>query len=113
MAKNFYALIKGSTIVNTVVMDTPSHHDIDECVAAYDCDTAIICDAYVTPQYTWQNNEFVPPSPYPSWILDWGKHAWVAPVPQPDPVEGPDGKVYKIYKWDEETVSWVEDTPSE
>jgi hypothetical protein len=42
---------------------------------------------------------FVPPKPYPSWVLDENAQ-WQAPVPMPD-----DGK---MYSWDEETQSWVE-----
>jgi hypothetical protein len=42
---------------------------------------------------------FVPPKPYPSWVLDESAQ-WQAPVPMPD-----DGK---MYSWDEETQSWVE-----
>ena len=43
---------------------------------------------------------FIPPKPYPSWILDEETCNWNAPVPYPE-----DGK---IYKWDEELQQWVE-----
>jgi hypothetical protein len=43
---------------------------------------------------------FVPPKPYPSWVLNAETAQWEAPVPMPD-----DGK---MYSWDEETQSWVE-----
>jgi hypothetical protein len=42
---------------------------------------------------------FVPPKPYPSWVLD-ADAQWQAPVPMPD-----DGK---MYSWDEDAQSWVE-----
>lgn len=45
---------------------------------------------------------FIPPQPYPSWILDEETATWTAPVPYPD-----DGK---FYKWDEATLSWIEVT---
>jgi hypothetical protein len=41
---------------------------------------------------------FVPPKPYPSWVLDESAQ-WQAPVPMPD-----DGE---MYLWDEPTQSWV------
>lgn len=44
---------------------------------------------------------FIPPQPYPSWILDTNTCIWVAPVPYPE-----DGKTYF---WDESTLSWVEE----
>lgn len=43
---------------------------------------------------------FVPPKPYPSWVLNNDTAQWEAPVPMPN-----DGK---MYGWDEATQSWVE-----
>lgn len=43
---------------------------------------------------------FVPPQPYPSWVLNSDTAQWEAPVPMPT-----DGK---MYSWDEATQSWVE-----
>ena len=48
---------------------------------------------------------FVPPKPYPSWVLDQNTAQWQAPVLMP-----PDaftGNPLKIYLWDEATLSWV------
>ena len=45
---------------------------------------------------------FIPPKPYPSWVLNEASCNWEAPVPMPD-----DGK---RYRWDEATQSWVEVT---
>lgn len=45
---------------------------------------------------------FVPPKPYPSWVLNNETAQWVAPVPMPT-----DGNTYS---WDEATQSWVEAT---
>lgn len=49
--------------------------------------------------YDSQLDAFIPPKPYPSWLLDETTCLWIAPVPRPD-----DGKVYY---WDEATQSWV------
>ena len=43
---------------------------------------------------------FIPPKPYPSWLLNTTTCQWEAPVPYPN-----DGKVYV---WDEATKSWIE-----
>lgn len=45
---------------------------------------------------------FIPPKPkqFPSWLLDINLCNWVAPHPPPN-----DGK---FYRWDEDTLSWVE-----
>lgn len=42
---------------------------------------------------------FIPPQPYPSWLLNTETCLWYPPVPYPN-----DGKVYS---WDEDTLSWV------
>ena len=51
--------------------------------------------------YTFDVTEqaFIPPKPYPSWLLNTTIYQWEAPVPYPD-----DGK---MYYWDEATLSWV------
>lgn len=43
---------------------------------------------------------FIPPQPFPSWILNKTNCQWEAPVPYPT-----DGK---NYYWDETTLSWIE-----
>lgn len=49
--------------------------------------------------YDAVRDAFIPPSPFPSWILDEATCQWQAPVPYPtDDI---------IYGWDEETTSWV------
>lgn len=45
---------------------------------------------------------FVPPKPYPSWLLDNDTAEWKAPVEMPAAREG------YYYVWDEETTNWVE-----
>lgn len=45
------------------------------------------------------NGAFIPPKPYPSWLLDTTTFQWKPPVPYPN-----DGK---MYYWDEATQSWV------
>lgn len=47
---------------------------------------------------------FIPPKPFPSWILDEAKCLWEAPVSHPN-----DGHVYT---WDEESISWIKHSQS-
>jgi len=51
--------------------------------------------------YTYDavRDAFIPPQPYPSWILDEATCQWQAPVPYPT-----DGG---SYYWNETTQSWV------
>ena len=50
--------------------------------------------------YDQTRDAFIPPQPYPSWLLDEETCLWNAPTARPD-----DGK---MYRWDEDTTSWVE-----
>ena len=52
--------------------------------------------------YTYDSSRdaFIPPKPYPSWVLNEDTCNWEAPVTIPD-----DGKQYR---WDESITNWVE-----
>lgn len=52
--------------------------------------------------YTYDavRDAFIPPQPYPSWVLDEQKCLWKPPVAIPQ-----DGKAYY---WDEEIQNWAE-----
>lgn len=51
--------------------------------------------------YTYDSvlDAFVPPKPFPSWLLNTNTCQWVPPTPYPS-----DGN---MYTWDEATQSWV------
>jgi len=55
--------------------------------------------------YDEDRDAFIPPQPYPSWVLDEETLLWVAPDPYPT-----DGNQYD---WDEESQGWtlLSDTP--
>lgn len=46
-----------------------------------------------------QRDAFIPPQPFPSWLLDEGSCLWQPPVPYPS-----DGQEYV---WDEGSLAWV------
>jgi hypothetical protein len=48
--------------------------------------------------YDEARDAFIPPTPYPSWVLDEATCRWDAPTPKPD------GE----YVWDEQAGDWVE-----
>ena len=50
--------------------------------------------------YDQARDAFIPPKPYPSWLLNESTCQWVAPVPMPSG----DG----LYRWDETAGEWVE-----
>lgn len=50
--------------------------------------------------YDAANDVFYAPQPFPSWILNNQTWLWESPVPYPDD--------NKLYRWDEDTTSWIE-----
>jgi len=54
--------------------------------------------------YTYDagRDAFIPPTPYPSWLLNEATCQWKPPVPMPD-----NGA---LYRWDEAASEWVEYT---
>jgi hypothetical protein len=52
--------------------------------------------------YDESRDAFIPPKPFNSWVLNETTCLWDAPTPMPE-----DGKPYR---WDEDTLSWIEIT---
>jgi hypothetical protein len=50
-------------------------------------------------KYDAQRDAFIPPQPFPSWVLNEDTCLWDAPIPMPIDDQ--------LYSWDEETTSWV------
>ena len=56
--------------------------------------------------YNADIDAFVPPQPFPSWVLDNDTAQWNAPVPMPE--DAGTGEPPKRYEWDEDAGEWVE-----
>lgn len=56
---------------------------------------------YSAPGYTYDEirDAFIPPQPYPSWILNESTCIWEPPIPSPEPS--------LEYVWDETSQQWV------
>jgi hypothetical protein len=57
---------------------------------------------YASFGFTWDETAqaFIPPQPFPSWVLNTTKYVWEAPVPYPI------GE--NKYTWDENSQTWIE-----
>ena len=55
--------------------------------------------------YDSDRDAFIPPKPFASWLLNESTCLWDAPTPYPNDD--------KFYRWNEETLSWVEVTQSQ
>jgi hypothetical protein len=62
--------------------------------------------------YTYDSvrDAFIPPKPFPSWILDEDTCLWNAPVAMPSIVLPTTSEAGISYAWNEETTSWNEIT---
>ena len=58
--------------------------------------------------YDSERDAFIPPNPFPSWILDENTCLWNPPIPMPT---SESNNVY--YTWNEETQNWTENTTPE
>jgi len=52
--------------------------------------------------YDASRDAFIPPQPFPSWILNEGTCLWDPPIPMPS-----DGN---LYQWDEASLNWQQPT---
>lgn len=57
--------------------------------------------------YTYDEtlDAFIPPQPFPSWVLNEETAAWEAPVPQPELTQE-EIDALSFYRWDEENLDW-------
>ncbi len=121
-----YALIDKNNLVVQVIVGKDEGEGIYDWETFYSAETRLTCKRtsyntqggvhnnggtpfrknYAGIGYTYdpQRDAFIPPKPYPSWILNEQTCLWDPPVAMPD-----DGK---HYKWDELTTNWIEITLS-
>jgi len=55
--------------------------------------------------YDETRDAFIPPQPYPSWVLDEDTCLWVAPITMPEELDADGNPV--PYVWDEDAGDWV------
>jgi hypothetical protein len=63
---------------------------------------------YAGSGYTFDvdRDAFIPPTPFPSWVLDEDTCQWEAPTPRPE-LSAEEEERGARYLWDEDTESWV------
>jgi hypothetical protein len=68
---------------------------------------------YASIGYTYNRirDAFIPPKPYPSWVLNEDTCLWEAPTQKPG--DAGTGTPPKMYEWDEITQTWADVTPTE
>lgn len=119
---HFAELSKNSVVKQVIVIDNVNTLDVDGneseaqgikfCKSLYGEHTEWVQTSYTATfrkhfagigfKYDRERDAFIPPPPYPSWVLDESVYQWKPPVPYPTDS--------KFYEWDEPTVSWIEIT---
>ena len=56
--------------------------------------------AQVGGSYDKDKDVFIPPKPFPSWVINEDTCLWEAPTPRPEGIVAP-------LMWDEATLSWI------
>ena len=96
--------VDGFLVAQTVESEAKG---VDFCKTLYGADTVWKQTSYnnkfrgnfagIGMKYYPEHDVFMPPCPYPSWVINSATAKWEAPVAKPD---------CKRYEWDESTVSW-------
>lgn len=60
-------------------------------------------------KYDIQRDAFIPPKPFNSWILNEVTCLWEAPTPLPQ--DAGTGDPPKLYRWNEDNITWDEIVP--
>ena len=113
-----FAKIENDVVVQVIVVDNKDTADANgvekEYIGAAFCERLLggtwkqtsyngnFRKNYAGLGYTYDSvrDAFIPPQPYPSWVLNESTCLWQAPIARPDDE--------KLYRWDEPTLSWIE-----
>lgn len=93
MTERLVAVLDGSVVSNVIVVSADWEAPSDESTVEYTSE----CPAGIGWEYDGVG--FIPPKPYPSWILN--NYVWEPPVPRPISDQS--------YVWDESSGGWVND----
>lgn len=99
--KYIYALVLDGYVEQVVFLQNDLEYTKNLVFSNFSFDEAIDISTYpnqVYRGYRYNNSKFYPPRPYASWIFDDVRMEWQAPEPLPDN--------YRVYNWNEQTISW-------
>jgi hypothetical protein len=67
--------------------------------------------AGISYHYNEELDAFIPPSPFPSWVLVEETADWVSPLGAAPALTEAEVEARSFYKWNEESGAWVLETP--
>ena len=89
MSERTAAVVVDGTVHNVIVV--PADHELADGEIEYTADNPAGIG------YQYDGTGFIPPQPFPSWVLNG--YTWEAPVPYPE------GDAF--HYWDEPSGSWI------
>jgi hypothetical protein len=96
-----FAVLEGTLVVN--LLEAESLEIVEFVTKKTAIESTLENPAIIGGSYDFDTKQFIKPQPYPSWSLNQD-NVWEAPVAKPD--------LNFTYEWDEESVSWVKQTPN-
>lgn len=103
-------------VINNLPFPSSENIGIEFCQSLFGADTTWKQTSYnanfrknyagIDYKFDNQRDAFIPPQPYPSWILEEENCRWEPPVPPPS------NTGMEIFVWDELTLSWVSENQS-
>jgi hypothetical protein len=99
LSKHPHALINENNVVTDIfVFDEHNSNLLNQIKENFDAKNIICCcdNGIAVINSVWDGTQFIPPSPYPSWV--WNLDKWEPPVPCPEGTN---------YIWDELQKNWV------
>jgi hypothetical protein len=106
---NYYAKVVNNRVMQVIaaeqdLIDSGKLGDPDLWIPASDTGGIRINFPSVGFSYDAMRDAFIPPKPYPSWVLDEATCQWSAPIAAPD--------TGLTYNWIEQTKNWLLVEPS-
>lgn len=103
-----HAFIDENNIVIQVSAFQEQDHDtpfLEELRVFHNSKQVVCCCVFGLPNVgaTWTGTEFIPASPYPSWVWNYELKKWEAPIPMPLDYENHEA----FFIWFEPNKTWV------
>ena len=103
MTEKNYALIKDGVVYNVVIFDDPTEEVLNLFKEENDLDQIVLANERSEVFGTYDGEKFWRVQLHPSWVKNNETNEWEAPVPYPE--RDPENPI--IYRWDEESISWI------
>ena len=89
-----FAVVEDTLVVNKIVCESKELAESVTGLLCVEIESSLVCEVGAS----YINDEFIAPSPYPSWTYNNELDEWVPPVARPEDENH--------YTWSEENLNW-------